>query len=255
MCLILFNFKAHPRYRLILAANRDEFYARPTETAGFWADAPLILAGRDAVHGGTWLGITKTGRFAAVTNYRDPQWAAGIKSRGDLTANFLKSGESPENYLREIERSKNDYSGFNLLVGDFSKGANELFYYSNRGAKIEKVSAGIHGLSNALLDTNWHKVENGKARLTEILGDSAKIRAGQLFEMLADRRAASDEELPETGVGIERERVLSSAYIAVENYGTRLSSVLLIDETGEVVFTEKTYVGAVGEVNYKFSIE
>ena len=255
MCLILFALNAHPHYKLVLAANRDEFYTRPAKTAGFWADAPQILAGRDLAAGGTWLGVTKTGRFAAVTNYRDPAAPAGAKSRGDLTKNFLAGSESAANYLRRIEKSKSDYSGFNLLVGDFGAGKSELFYFSNRGEKPRKLNGGIYGLSNALLDTNWHKVETGKARLTEILQVSGEIQPAQLLETLADRRLAPDEKLPSTGVGIERERVLSPAFIASENYGTRLSTILLIDETGAVNFNEKTFVGASGEVNFQFPFE
>ena len=255
MCLILFAYNAHPRYRLILAANRDEFYARPTAAAEFWADAPQMLAGRDLKAGGTWLGITKNGRFAAVTNYRDPSAPSGTKSRGDLTKDFLNGDETPENYLREIEKAKNDYSGFNLLAGTFGADESELFYFSNRGAKSEKLAHGIYGLSNALLDTNWQKVAAGKARLTKILQNSEEFHGGDFVEILADRNFAPDEKLPETGIGIERERLLSPAFIEMENYGTRLSTVLLIDETGKVGFIEKTFVGIIGEVDYQFSIE
>ena len=252
MCLIIFAEDAHPRYKFILAANRDEFYARPTAPAEFWSDAPEILAGRDLTAGGTWLGITKNGRFAAVTNYRDPTAPSGIKSRGDLTKDFLKGDDSAENYLRAIEKSKDDYSGFNLLVGNFGGVEDELFYFSNRGEKIEKLTGGIYGLSNALLDTNWHKVEKSKTRFTEILQASDEIEFAQLSEILADRSAADDDELPNTGVGIERERILSSAFIETEVYGTRSSSVLLIERTGKIVFVEKTFGDAAGEIKYEF---
>lgn len=261
MCLILFAINAHPRYRLIVAANRDEFYARPTTTAAFWTDAPKVFAGRDLAAGGTWLGITRTGRFAAVTNYREPRAPAGKKSRGGLTKDFLVGNETPENYLLEIEKAKNDYSGFNLLVGNFGANETELFYFSNRGGKPEKLSGGIYGLSNALLNGGWHKVETGKERLTKILQTSGEINRQELLEILSDRRAAPDSKLPRTGVGIERERVLSSAFIETENYGTRLSTVLTIEcGNGRVSFTEKTFVGAVvgavtGEVAQEFVLE
>lgn len=255
MCLILFAYKAHPRYKLILAANRDEFYSRPTAPAAFWQDAPKILAGRDLTADGTWLGITKTGRFAAVTNYRDPKAPAGTKSRGDVPKDFLMGNDSPENYLLKIEKAKSEYSGFNLLTGDFGAGRNKLFYFSNHGAKPKKITRGIYGLSNALLDTNWHKVETGKAKFTKILQTSDEIHTEQLFEILADRLFAADDKLPKTGIGIERERVLSPAFIATENYGTRLSTILLIDEAGEISFSEKTFVGAAGEANFTFLIE
>lgn len=260
MCLILFALDAHPRYRLIVAANRDEFYARPAAAAAFWTDAPQVFAGRDLAAGGTWLGITKTGRFAAVTNYREPGASKGVKSRGSLTKDFLVGNETPEDYLLEIEKEKNDYSGFNLLVGDFgaeAKWKSELYYFSNRAAKPERLIGGIYGLSNALLNGDWHKVETGKARLTKILQTSGEMNRQELFEILADRRAAPDFNLPQTGVGIERERVLSPAFIETENYGTRLSTVLTVEcGSGRVSFTEKTFVGAVtGEVAQEFALE
>ena len=253
MCLILFALNAHPKYQLILAANRDEFYARPTEKAGFWQDAPQILAGRDTVYGGTWLGITKRGRFSAVTNFRDPSAPAGTKSRGDLTSSFLRGDEPASEYLKQIK--PHEFSGFNLLAGDFSKDKSELFYLSNRAPNIINLSAGIYGLSNALLDTNWHKVETGKAAFAKIVENSDEINPHELFEILADRRIASDEKLPATGIGIERERILSPAFIETENYGTRISTVLLIGRDGRVHFVEKTFVGAVGEVECEFHIE
>lgn len=255
MCLIFFGLNFHPRYQFVLAANRDEFYSRPTAPAEFWNDAPQILAGRDLAAGGTWLGITRQGRFAAVTNYRDPQAATGTKSRGDLTTDFLAGDESVEKYLRRIEKNKNDYSGFNLLVGEFSRSRNELFYFSNRGEASRKLPAGIYGLSNALLETNWQKVEIGKAKFAEILQKSDWLSAADLLPILADQTPAADEKLPNTGVGIERERILSPAFIKTEGYGTRSSSVLLIDKTGKIDFIEKTYVGRHGEVKYEFSIE
>lgn len=255
MCLILFAYNAHPRYKLILAANRDEFYSRPTAPAAFWRDVPKVLAGRDLTAGGTWLGITKTGRFAAVTNYRDPKAPAGTKSRGDLTRDFLMGNDSTKNYLRRIENEKNDYSGFNLLVGEFTENENELLYFSNCGGDgIKKLHAGIYGLSNALLDTNWRKVETGKTNFARILQTSGDVFAADLFPILAERTIVADEQLPDTKIGIERERILSSAFIETEGYGTRSSTVLLIEESGKIVFVEKTFVGTAGEVEYKFSI-
>ncbi len=253
MCLILFALNAHPKYQLILAANRDEFYARPTEKAAFWTDAPQILAGRDAVYGGTWLGITKRGRFSAVTNFRDPSAPAGTKSRGDLTSDFLRGSDSARDYLAKLE--PHEFSGFNLLAGEFSRDKRELLYLSNRAPNIVNLSAGIYGLSNALLDTNWHKVETGKAAFAEIVNNSDEINSQELFEILADRRTAPNEKLPATGIGIERERILSPAFIETEIYGTRSTTVLLIENSGKVTFIEKTFVGEVGEVNCEFRIE
>lgn len=256
MCLILFALDAHPAYKLILAANRDEFHARPTAAADFWTDAPELLAGKDLAAGGTWLGITKKGRFAAVTNYRDPLAPIGEKSRGRLTKDFLTGSDSPENYLRKIEREKGDYSGFNLLVGDFGGAQSELFYFSNRGGKIEKISGGIYGLSNALLDTPWHKVEAGKSKLAKILRSfGGEISPAPLLEILADKNFAPDKKLPDTGVGKLRERVLSPAFIETDDYGTRLSTILLIKRSGAVHFAEKTFIGVKGEAKFNFTIE
>jgi len=255
MCLIIFALDAHPRYKLVLAANRDEFYARPTAPADFWTDAPQILAGRDLAAGGTWLGITTSGRFAALTNYRDPSAPTGEKSRGDLTKNFLTGGETAQEFLRKIERGKNDYSGFNLLVGDFKTSADELFYFSNRAGKLKKLARGIYGLSNHRLDTAWHKVEQSKARFTEILQTNGEISPAELLAILADRRLAPDEKLPETGVGVDRERILSPAFIETTGYGTRSSTLLLIERDGRVQFTEKTLVGTIGELDYEFALE
>lgn len=254
MCLIVFSFDAHADCSLILAANRDEFYARPTAPAAFWQDASEILAGRDLAAGGTWLGVTSSGRFAAVTNYREPLAPAGVKSRGQLTTEFLNGNESPENYLQKIKLEKDDYSGFNLIVGDFAAERRELFYYSNRAAQIVELTAGIYGLSNHLLDTNWHKVESSKAKLANAVQKTGAISSTDLLQILADRRVAADEKLPETGVGIERERVLSAAFIETNNYGTRSSTVLMIKRNGQVDFHEKTFIGATGDVNFQFVI-
>ncbi|CAN5293767.1 NRDE family protein [soil metagenome] len=255
MCLILFAYNAHPRYKLILAANRDEFYSRPTAPAGFWEDAPKILAGRDLVYNGTWLGITKNGRFSAVTNYRDPNAPEGVKSRGDLTKDFLKGTKTAENYLQEIEQNKSDYSGFNLLIGEFREDKSEFLYFSNRGDGIKNLSKGIYGLSNHLIDTNWHKVETGKRRFKGIVQKSDEIDSAELINILQNRTVATDEKLPNTGIGIERERILSPAFIETEDYGTRSSTVLLMENSGKVKFTEKTFIGTTGEVNYEFSVE
>lgn len=256
MCLIIFAYKSHPKYPLIFASNRDEFYSRPTAVADFWEDAPQVLAGRDLVADGTWLGITKTGRFAAITNYREPFAESGIKSRGLLTKYFLEGQESPENYLLKIEAEQNDYSGFNLLIGDFGKEKKEMFYFSNRDeGGIRELSAGIYGLSNHLLDTNWHKVVKSKKRFTSIIESSANFSSDDLFEILADTLPASDENLPITGVGMERERILSSPFIKTDTYGTRASTILTIDNENHLNFVEKTFIGSIGEVEQNFVFE
>lgn len=255
MCLILLAFNAHPRYRLVIAANRDEFYARPTAPAEFWEDTPLVLGGRDLTYGGTWLGVTKNGRFAAVTNYREPNVIAGTKTRGDLTRRFLEGPGTAKSYLAQIEGEQNDYSGFSLLIGEFCEDRNELSYFSNRDGGTRTLPDGVYGLSNALLNTRWPKVEAGTARFIQVVGRRDRITEADLFPILADRTVAADHKLPATGIGIERERVLSPIFIETEGYGTRSSTVLLVDKSGRVSFVEKTFGDLPGVRRYEFSID
>lgn len=243
MCSIFFALDAHPKYRLILAANRDEFYERPTAAAQFWVDAPHILGGRDLVHGGTWLGVTKTGRFAAVTNYRDPLAPLGNLSRGNLVGNFLRGEHSVRNYLENIERERKNYSGFNLLAGEIES---EIGYFSNRASGVKILASGVYGLSNHLLDTPWQKVRRGKIALQELL-KKEDFSSENLFAILRDAEIAADENLPETGIGLERERVLSAIFIETPVYGTRCSTVLLAGRTGEIFFAERTYRQSVND--------
>ncbi len=191
MCVIFFALHSHSDHPLILLANRDEFYARPSQAAGYWQDLPNIYGGRDLQGGGTWLGVTRSGRFAAVTNYRDPAAPTGIRSRGDLVAGFLQSDLAATDYLTDVHARSGEYSGFNLLVGEFSKARNELHYYSNRGADPRELKPGIYGLSNHLLDTPWPKVATGKARFTQILPTNT-IDNHRFFELLADETLAED---------------------------------------------------------------
>lgn len=239
MCLILFAWRMDEDFPLVLAANRDEFYERPSAPAAFWEDAPDLLAGRDLREGGTWLGITTKGRVAALTNYRDPaSLKIGAPSRGRLVSDYLRSGEVPEAYLRGISSNSDRFNGFNLLVGD----PGVLFCYSNRGAR-ERLDPGIYGLSNRLLDTPWPKVERGKAALSVLLKDKKALSPEGLFALLADRTRPPDDRLPDTGVGLEWERVLSPLFIESPVYGTRSSTVLLIDRRGEVTFAEREFNG------------
>jgi uncharacterized protein with NRDE domain len=238
MCLILFAHRAHPDYPLILAGNRDEFYARPTAPAAFWEEAPEILAGRDLVGGGTWLGVTRTGRLAAVANYRHPDelHRQGL-SRGRLTVDFLRSEVPPAVYLEALARQGESFKGFNLLVG---AGA-ELAYYSNREGVIRRLAPGFYGLSNALLDTPWPKVSGGKQALWTLLAAPSPPTPADLFAVLADTARPPDALLPDTGVGRERERLLASRFIISPDYGTRASTVILLDRTGELTFVERTF--------------
>lgn len=237
LCLILLAYHAHPKYKLIVAANRDEFYERPTAPAHFWEDHPEILAGRDLKQMGTWMGITKSGKFAALTNYRDPsELTEGKRSRGELVGNFLKEKLTPPRYLEWVAENKDWYPGFNLLVGD----ANELFYYSNIENKVHKLTPGVYGLSNHLLNTEWPKVKLGKAGLKRIIGLDSENFEEELFILLKNAGRATDLELPRTGVTLEWERVLSSMFIQSENYGTRSSTVLKMTDH-EIIFKERVY--------------
>ena len=238
MCLILLSVDSHPTYRLILAANRDEFFDRPTEPLAFWPDAPDVLAGRDLKNRGTWLAVSRSGRLAALTNYREPgRQNPSARSRGLLISDFVSGSESPHGYLERIQTNGDEYNGFNLIVGDETG----LYYYSNRGGKIQPVEPGIHGLSNRLLDTPWPKVELGKSKLQEIIETNPEIREEALFRILEDRHLPPDDSLPDTGVGLEWERMLSPLFITSDFYGTRSSSVILIDRSGRITFSERTF--------------
>ncbi|MBX7172094.1 MAG: NRDE family protein [Pyrinomonadaceae bacterium] len=254
MCLILFAYKVNPNYKFILAANRDEFYERPTASAHFWEDAPEILAGRDLALGGTWLGVTKSGRFSAVTNYRNPNQPQGKLSRGALVSDFLGGDDSVLDYLKKVENNAEDYTGFNLLVGDFGKENDELAYFSNRGKGIKFFEPGIYGLSNHLIDTPWQKVVLGKENLEKIISKQ-DFSIDLVFKILKDKTIAPVEDLPETGVGIEKERILSPCFIETPIYGTRSSAVLLVGKNGLINFSEQSYHPPIERITESFQID
>jgi uncharacterized protein with NRDE domain len=239
MCLILFAHDAHPEYRLVVAANRDEFYARPTAPAAPWEEAPQVVAGRDLRGGGTWMGITRQGRWAALTNFRDPrEFDRDAPSRGRLVGDFLLGDEPPREYLEALRPRADAFNGFNLLVGD----PDSLFWFSNRAPNAaRRLEPGIYGLSNDLLDTPWPKVQRGKAALARLLERADAMRPEALLEVLLDRTYTADHELPDTGVGWERERMLSSLFIVSPEYGTRSSTALLVDRSGRALLVERTY--------------
>ena len=237
MCLIFAAWRRHPDYRLVVAANRDEFYTRPTAAAGFWDDAPNVAAGRDLEAGGTWLGVTREGRFAALTNHRGPSArAAGAPSRGHLVADFLRGRQAPRAYVDALAARAGDYQGFNLLVGD----ERALHWLSNRDAAPRALEPGVYGISNALLDTPWPKVTRGKAAFARLLA-RRPLDVEALFDLLADRAPAADTDLPDTGIGLPRERALSPMFITTEDYGTRSSTVVLIDHDGGITLQERTH--------------
>ena len=237
MCLIFFALNNHPKYKLIVAANRDEFYARKTAPAHFWEDHPNILGGRDLEASGTWMAMNKKGKISLVTNYRDPaNINPNAPSRGQLVSDFLVNGDTPQEYLSQVSERASQYNGFNLLTGY----VDELWYLSNYREGIHKLESGVHGLSNHLLNTPWPKVHRGKEKFSKAISNSA-IEPDALFELLYDQQRAEDQLLPNTGIGLERERALSSMFIKTNGYGTRCSTVILVAHDNQVVFSERVY--------------
>jgi uncharacterized protein with NRDE domain len=238
VCLILFAWQAHSEYPLVLAANRDEFHQRPTAEADFWDDAPDILAGRDLQAGGTWLGVNRGGRFAAITNYREPS-GPGIakgRSRGRLVRNFLAGRKSPLEHAEGLRDQAAEYQGFNLLMGN----RDSLAYVSNRDESVIAVESGVHGLSNHLLDTNWPKVEAGRDHLQDILR-SGEIEPESLFDLLSDRSLTPGKIPQDIEKHLAPERMMKHYFIVSDVYGTRSSSVLLLRRDGSIYFSERQY--------------
>lgn len=238
MCLIVFAWKVIPGTSLIAAGNRDEFYARAAEPAGWWEDHPHVYAGRDVQSGGTWMGITRDGRFAAVTNIRAPsEKRTDAPSRGALVADYLTSTLSAQAYIESIADAASTYNGFNLLVGD----CDALIWYSNRhqddARNGQPLVPGVYGLSNASLDSPWPKVVRTKAQFASLLCQSAPQDA--YFEMLTDTTIASDCRLPKTGVAIELERILSAVYIDTPGYGTRVSTIVQLQADRSIAMNEQ----------------
>jgi uncharacterized protein with NRDE domain len=237
MCLIFIALKHHSKYILITAANRDEFYDRKTAPASFWSDQPSILGGRDLEALGTWLGITRNGRICMVTNFRDlKNIRPNAPSRGKLVTDFLLDSVSGEVYLNELQPHAKRYNGFSLIAGTLDA----LYYFSNYKDGVIMLNSGLFGLSNHLLETPWPKVEKGKGRIQDLLKSPA-VHPDEVFDVLSDTSVADDKLLPDTGVGLERERALSPAFIKSPGYGTRSSTVILVDYDNHVTFVERTY--------------
>lgn len=239
MCLILFALGQHAEFPLVVIANRDEYYARPTRSAHWWQDSEGIFAGRDLEAQGTWMGVNRNGRFAAVTNVREPgMFAPARLSRGKLPREFLADNEAAETFIDRIKPEANDYAGFNLLIGD-SAG---LFFYSNRQTGVIEIPAGIHGISNGLFDEAWPKLNSGKQALSRVLADDPDTN--DLMRILTDNSIAEDEHLPTTGVSLDIERMLSSRFIRSADYGTRACSVVTFDKLNNISFVEQNYTDA-----------
>ncbi len=254
MCLLLISYNTNPEYPFAVAANRDEFYHRPTEKAGFWKDYPHLLAGKDVEAGGTWLGITKSGRFAAITNYRDMRTIKETApTRGLLTLNFLVSKISAFEYGKSLRENAAEYNGYNLLFSDNE----DLFYFSNQMGELNKLSAGVYGLSNHLLDTPWPKVVKSKEAFIDAVSKD-RISEEELFSILSDEREAPENQLPDTGLSRELERAVSPVFIKSDRYGTRSSTIVIVNSINEVLFVEKsldTGTGKWTESRFNFQLE
>lgn len=245
MCLLLLAYRVCTGYPLIIAANRDEFHERAAEPAHWWT-APRIFAGRDLEAGGTWIGISRGGRIAAVTNYRDPSITEpGVASRGELPVTALARDED-DDLFSHFQRDGHRYNGFNLLFGSPAR----LLYVSNRGERRDGLAAGVYALSNDVLDTPWPKVARGKARLMDYLKGCCPPEPEGLFELLRDRHRPPDSALPDTGIGLEWERALAPMFIVTQRYGTRCSTVITMNERSEVLFAERTFDRQGHQVGY-----
>lgn len=252
MCLVALAYKSHPNYPLIVVANRDENYDRPALAADFWSDKPDLLAGRDLEAGGTWFGVNRAGQWATVTNFRGGD-SGGKQSRGELPADFLADPSlSLADYARQVCGKGEQYRGFNLLAGS----AHELAYCNNLNDHVEFLKPGVYTLSNDVLDTPWPKAELARMRLEKFI-ESDELRSEVLIAVLSSREVFPDGRLPDTGVGLEMERTLSPPFIVSHSYGTRCTTVLLMDRQGGVEFAEQSYLRgkSVGELRqYRFTV-
>jgi uncharacterized protein with NRDE domain len=240
MCLLVLAWQVHPRYKLVVAANRDEFHERPTAAMAKWPPPDDLIAGRDLRAGGTWLAMDRGRRFGIVTNFRELQRPApGAPSRGNLIPGYLRNPAATPRYLQELEPTAAAYSGFNLLLAD----RESLWYVSNRADRFaQPLPPGIYGLSNELLDTPWPKLQRVRQRFDPLLTQPGEVPKGELFAMLADpTQAGVDETLPETGLSPEWEQLLSSPFISMEDYGTRCSTVVMVETSGAVTLTERRF--------------
>jgi uncharacterized protein with NRDE domain len=249
MCLVVFAWQVHPDYRLILAANRDEFHGRPSQDANWWPDQPHILAGRDLQAGGTWLATSKSGRFATVTNYREQQKArSGSRSRGEIVTNFVSADVDPMTFVASI--NGDDYAGVSVLAADHER----LCYVSNREDDPASLAPGIYGLSNASLDAPWSKLVRSKEALAALV-DADKVNSSELFRVLSDRIPAASSEVVTNELPFKLARALTAPFIVAEDYGTRCSTTVLYANDGRIEFSERRFAAdgtMSGESNFSF---
>lgn len=253
MCLLVLSLNQHERYQLVFAGNRDEFHGRPAQPAHWWSETPGILGGRDLEAGGTWLGITRNGRFAAVTNYREADSSGGAQntSRGALVGDFLRSRETAAAYADSVRRAGDRYRGFCLIVGDPSG----LWFVSNRDVRTRRLESGIFGLSNQLLDVPWPKVVRAKSRLAELLEHD--VSPSDLLDMLGDRTLLRDTA-PRVGPEAGLAQAASAIFVSAPSYGTRCSTAITITHEGLVEFAERSFDSLgerTGEQRFEFRIE
>lgn len=261
MCLLTFRMAQHPKYKLVLAANRDEKYLRPAQAAHFWDSPQGLLAGKDLAANGTWLGINRQGKLAALTNCHDLpdeppeelyETPPNKRSRGELVINYFRSEMEPARYIEEIRQARTEYEPFNLLVGTVDL----LFHYNSRDDHLQPITPGTHSLSNATLDTPWPKVRRTREKLDGIL-EAENDYVQELFQMMRDRTPAPDEELPHAPLSLEQKRAVTAPFIVTEEFGTRNTTLLLVSHTDEVLFIERTYSpsGDYQDQPYRFQLE
>jgi len=250
MCLILVAFRAVDDYPLLIAGNRDEFHARPTQNADWWPDDSNVLGGRDLQAGGTWLAVHRSGKFAAVTNYRDADSSKrGKRSRGHLVSEYLQGDLSPSEYLQTLDGD--DFAGFNLLVSD----GQTLAYHSNRSEPSGELPAGVYGLSNATLDTPWEKVERSKNRLQKLI-DAGAVNETSLLRVLGDREKGPVDEVKSDRLPFATAHAITAPFIVLPEYGTRCSTVVLADRNGRWSLIERRFAAdgsKSGESRFAFS--
>ncbi|MFZ5655089.1 MAG: NRDE family protein [Pseudomonadota bacterium] len=253
MCLVVLAFRHHPDYPLVVVANRDEYYDRPALPAHFWEDRPHILGGRDQEAGGTWFAVDRSGRWATVTNYRGGAIGADARSRGELPVGFLDAGQPALTYVDRVLTTAHRYRGFSLLAGS----AADLAYCTNQDPHARALAPGIYTLSNDVLDTPWPKAEYARRMLAAVLAEPGELGQDRLLAILGSREQFPDAHLPDTGVGLELERVLSAPFIVSDSYGTRATTVLTIRSDGELRFAEQSYHRgrATGRRDYRWRIE
>lgn len=236
MCIAFVSWQNHAGFPLIVASNRDEFYNRPSDELKKWPDLN-VYAGRDLKEGGTWFGVTGTGRIALITNYRDPaEFSRKALSRGQLVLDYLKSEKTPFEFLKEVQKSGSRYNGFNLIAGSFE----ELYYFSNKKDGIQKLQPGFYGLSNAFLDSDWPKINYGKANFQMQVNRDPEDLQGY-YNLLTDQNQFPNDSLPDTGIGMEREKMLSSVFISTPEYGTKSSNLLFFTKNNQIRMHERIW--------------